>query len=84
MEEVIDDRIERLQREERRRQRLAARRRNWYGWGNLHSISATAAKKPLNRSMVRQHWKLSTLAPVLFAVPLLLLLIVLAMLKPRL
>jgi len=84
MEEVIDDRIERLQREERRRQRLAARRRNWYGWGNLHSISATAAKKPLNRSMVRQHWKLSTLAPVLFAVPLLLLLIVLfANLWPR-
>jgi LCP family protein required for cell wall assembly len=77
MEEVIDDRLERLQREERRRQRLAARRRTWYGWGNLHSISATAAKGPLNRSMVRQHWKLSTVAPILFAVPLLVLLIVL-------
>jgi polyisoprenyl-teichoic acid--peptidoglycan teichoic acid transferase len=77
MEEVIDDRIERLQREERRRARLAARRRNWYGWGNLHSVSATAARQPFTRPMVRQHWKLGHMAPVLFAAPLLLLLIVL-------
>jgi LCP family protein required for cell wall assembly len=78
MDEVIDDRIERLQREERRRVRLAARRRNWYGWGNLHSISATTAvKKPFTRPMVRQQWKLAHMAPILFAAPLLLLLIVL-------
>jgi len=77
MVEAIDDRIERLQREERRRNRLAARRRNWYGWGNLHSISATVPKKPFTRPMVRQHWKMSAIAPVFFAAPLVLLLIVL-------
>ncbi len=77
MDDVIDDRIERLQREERRRARLAARRRNWYGWGNLHSISATAGKKPFTRPMTRQYWKINHIAPVLFAAPLLVLLIVL-------
>jgi len=80
MDDVIDDRIERLQREERRRARLAARRRNWYGWGNLHSISASAGKKPFTRPMVHQTWKnlkLAHLAPFLFAVPLILLLVVL-------
>ena len=77
MAEVIDDRIERLKREERRRTRLAARRRNWYGWGNLHSISATAVKKPLSQPMVRQHLKMSAMAPVFFAAPLLVVLIVL-------
>ena len=84
MDDVIDDRIERLQRQERRRNRLAARRRNWYGWGNLHSISATAGKKPFTRPMTRQYWKINHIAPVLFAAPLLVLLIVLfASLWPR-
>jgi polyisoprenyl-teichoic acid--peptidoglycan teichoic acid transferase len=77
MDDVIDDRIERLQREERRRARLATRRRNWYGWGNLHSISALARKKPFTRPMVHQHWKLAHMAPILFAAPLILLLVVL-------
>ena len=77
MDEVLNDRIEQLKAEERRRNREVTRRRNWYGWGPLHSISATAARRPLKRSMVRQHYQWSTLAPVLFAVPLVLLLIVL-------
>ena len=79
MVEAVEDRIERLQREERRRNRLAAHRRNWFGWGNLHSVSATAAKRPLTRPMVRQreNWTLAVLAPVFFAVPLLALMIIL-------
>jgi polyisoprenyl-teichoic acid--peptidoglycan teichoic acid transferase len=77
MDDVIDDRIERLQREERRKARLAARRRTWYGWGNLHTISAAAGKRPFTRPMVRQNWKINHFAPALFAVPLLVLLIVL-------
>ena len=77
MDESVEDTIERLKREERRRMRLAARRRNWFGWGNLHSVSATAMKKPLKRPMVRQHWNVATLAPFIFAAPLLVLLIVL-------
>lgn len=79
MDETVDDTNERLQREERRRNRLAARRRNWFGWGNLHSVSATAVKQPLTRPMVRQRlkWNVAALAPVFFAAPLLALMIIL-------
>ncbi|MGD0003409.1 MAG: LCP family protein [Anaerolineaceae bacterium] len=79
MAEAAEDTSERLQREERRRNRLAARRRNWFGWGNLHSVSATAEKRPLTRPMVRQRLNLSVaaLAPVFFAAPLLALMIIL-------
>jgi LCP family protein required for cell wall assembly len=79
MDEAVDDTIERLQGEERRRSRLAARRRNWFGWGNLHSVSATAAKRPLTRPMVRQrlNWNVAAMAPVFFTAPLLALMIIL-------
>ncbi len=79
MDEAVEDTIERLQRQERRRIRLAARRRNWFGWGNLHSVSATAVQQPLTRPMAHQHvkWNVAALAPVFFAVPLLALMVIL-------